>query len=231
MAQGENALKLALGEKRYAEYRLLHDERYREAYAEAQKAGARKLRVRFTKSSSPPPRNRRASRKKPVSPTNNAPSNSSRPNSNNSEPTPRRLARKIRQRRSEPAPKPVPAKIHIVANGEGLDRIARIYAVQPNDLRAANPGLNFNKLKAGDKVSVPYSLLFPIPAAARTVSHACGHSAGLLRQRRHRRQTKAAIEHGLLILLAMEAADTLPMTSNGFPARLFGCEFSMIRTA
>jgi len=30
-------------------------------------------------------------------------------------------------------------------------------------LRAANPNLNFNSLKAGDKVSVPLSLIYPLP--------------------------------------------------------------------
>lgn len=65
----------------------------------------------------------------------------------------------------EPAkpPKPIPVKVHNVANGEGLNRIAQIYGVQPNDLRAANPNLNFDKLKAGDKVNVPFNLIYPTP--------------------------------------------------------------------
>jgi uncharacterized protein (DUF2237 family) len=45
-----------------------------------------------------------------------------------------------------------------------LDRIARLYAVQPADLRAANPNINFDKLKPGDKISVPYNLIYPVPA-------------------------------------------------------------------
>ena len=63
-----------------------------------------------------------------------------------------------------PAPKTEPKKTHSVASGESLDRIARIYGVDPNALRAANPTLNFNSLKAGDKVSVPLQLMYPLPS-------------------------------------------------------------------
>ncbi len=64
---------------------------------------------------------------------------------------------------AQPAPKPEPKKIHSVAGGESLDRIAQIYGVDKNALRAANPNLNFNSLKAGDKVSVPLNLIYPLP--------------------------------------------------------------------
>lgn len=64
---------------------------------------------------------------------------------------------------SAAAPKSIPVKIHNVANGEGLNRIAQLYGVQPNDLRAANPNLNFDKLKAGDQVKVPFNLIYPTP--------------------------------------------------------------------
>ena len=40
-------------------------------------------------------------------------------------------------------------------------RIAEIYRVQPSDLRAANPNVNFDRLKAGDQVNVPLNLIFP----------------------------------------------------------------------
>jgi LysM repeat protein len=60
-------------------------------------------------------------------------------------------------------PKPEPQKVHRVATGESLDRIARIYGVDPNALRAANPGLNFEKLAPGASVSVPLRLMYPLP--------------------------------------------------------------------
>lgn len=63
----------------------------------------------------------------------------------------------------ETPPRPVPAKTHILANGEGLNNVAGIYGVQPADLRAANPNVNFDKLKPGDRIRVPLHLIYPIP--------------------------------------------------------------------
>jgi len=47
----------------------------------------------------------------------------------------------------------------VLANGESLSVLARLYGVDPNALRAANPNVNFEKLKAGDSISVPFTLL------------------------------------------------------------------------
>jgi len=67
----------------------------------------------------------------------------------------------------EPAPKeatrPEPKKIHSVMAGEGLERIGRIYGVDPNALRAANPGVNFDKLQPGVNLNVPLQLIYPLP--------------------------------------------------------------------
>jgi LysM repeat protein len=60
-------------------------------------------------------------------------------------------------------PKPEPKKVHSVAAGEGLERIARIYGVEPGALRAANPGVNFDTLKPGTAVNVPLRLIYPLP--------------------------------------------------------------------
>lgn len=68
----------------------------------------------------------------------------------------------------EPDPKtaparPEPVKIHNVAAGEGLERIARIYGVDPGALRSANPTVNFDKLPAGTSLTVPLRLIYPLP--------------------------------------------------------------------
>lgn len=60
-------------------------------------------------------------------------------------------------------PKPTPAKNHVLKPGEGLDFLSRLYGVNPNDLRAANPNLNLDKLKPGDSLNVPINLLPPVP--------------------------------------------------------------------
>ena len=63
----------------------------------------------------------------------------------------------------EAQPKPEPKKVHSVAGGESLERIARIYGVDPGALRAANPGVNFDKLQPGVNISVPLRLIYPLP--------------------------------------------------------------------
>jgi LysM repeat protein len=162
LAQSDAALKQALGEKRYAEYQLMHDPRYRDAYAEALKAGnpesagalyeiklaSQQEQTRINDLQGLTDEQRAIELKKAELEQLKA------------------VAQALGQELpSEPAkpPKPAPVKIHSVANGEGLNRIAQIYGVQPSDLRAANPNLNFDKLKAGDQVKVPFSLIFPTP--------------------------------------------------------------------
>lgn len=63
----------------------------------------------------------------------------------------------------EATAKPEPKKIHSVAGGESLERIARIYGVDPGALRTANPGVNFDKLQPGVNISVPLRLIYPLP--------------------------------------------------------------------
>jgi hypothetical protein len=66
-----------------------------------------------------------------------------------------------------PLPKPAPKKVHVLAAGESLDFLARLYGVNPSALRAANPNLNFNSPKPGDSVSIPITLLpvAPVPSS------------------------------------------------------------------
>lgn len=63
-------------------------------------------------------------------------------------------------------PKPEPMKVHSALPGESLDRLARIYGVPPDALKAANPGVDFSKLAAGTPVNVPLKLMYPLPPPA-----------------------------------------------------------------
>jgi len=160
MAQADAALKLALGERRYAQYQLMHDPRYREAYAEALKAGnpesagalyeikvaAQQEQSRINDLQGLTDEQRAVELKKAELEQLKAITQA--------------LGQEVPADQSKTS-KPPPVKVHSVANGEGLNRIAEIYRVQPSDLRAANPNLNFDKLKAGDQVNVPLSLMFP----------------------------------------------------------------------
>ena len=160
LAQAEAALKVALGERRYAQYQLMQDPRYREAYAEALKAGnpdsagalyeikvaAQQEQSRINDLQGLTDEQRAVELKKAELEQLKAITQA--------------LGQEVP---GEPpkAPKLPSVKVHSVAQGEGLNRIAEIYRVQPSDLRAANPNLNFDRLKAGDHVNVPLNLLFP----------------------------------------------------------------------
>ncbi|MBP9903871.1 MAG: LysM peptidoglycan-binding domain-containing protein [Verrucomicrobiota bacterium] len=162
VAQGETALKLALGEQRYAEYRRLHDDRYREAYAEAQKAGAPETASALYEIKLAAAEELARIKEKVGLTDEQRAIELKQTELEQLRANAQALGQEDPTEPVKPAPKAAPATTHIVANGEGLDRLARLYGVQPSDLRAANPGINFDKLKAGDKVSVPFSLLYPM---------------------------------------------------------------------
>ncbi len=163
VAQGEAALKLALGEKRYAEYRLLHDDRYREAYAEAQKGGAPETTGALYEIKVVTAEELARIKEKAGLTDEQRAIELKQAELEQLKANAQALGQEDPTAPAPVTPKPAIAKTHVVANGEGLNRIAQIYGIQPNQLRAANPGLNFDKLKAGDQVSVPYSLLYPTP--------------------------------------------------------------------
>lgn len=159
-AQREKALEGALGNERYQQFRQLQDATYRDAYASALEAGAPETAGTLHEI------NQAAAQELAAI----------RANTNLSS---QQLAYELKKAELEqikalaqalgqplpadptPEPKPPPPKQHVLAPGEGLDFIARLYAVDPNALRAANP--NFDKLKPGQPVNVPLNLLPLIP--------------------------------------------------------------------
>lgn len=60
----------------------------------------------------------------------------------------------------EPQAPPPPKRFaiipHILTTGENLNSLTTLYSISPDALRNANPDLNFDRLKAGDTVKVPY---------------------------------------------------------------------------
>src|SRR6266487_4022782 len=157
-AQREDALKLALGPARYAQYRLLQDPSYQNAYAAAQDADApdavgalydinqastQEL-TRIRANTNLTAGQREIEIKKAELEQLKAVAQA--------------LGQELPPEPPRP-PKPQPATTHVLANGESLSVLARLYGVDPNALRAANPNVNFEKLKAGDSISVPLTLL------------------------------------------------------------------------
>lgn len=69
----------------------------------------------------------------------------------------------------EPPAPPQPQHTHVMLNGEGIDFLARLYGVEPSQLRAANPDVDFNRVRAGDTVNIPL-VMVPVPVTPRPPS-------------------------------------------------------------
>ncbi len=156
------AIKSTLGAERFREYQLLHDPLFREAYVQAQRAGdpdsaftlyeinqvAAVEATRIRGNSNLTAELRAVELKKAELEQLKA------------------IAQAMGQElpaEPPPPPKPPPAKVHVLKPGEGLDFLSRLYGVNPGDLRAANPNIDFSRIKPGESVSVPINLLPPVP--------------------------------------------------------------------
>jgi hypothetical protein len=73
------------------------------------------------------------------------------------------LGEEVGEEPGQRKPRSEPMKTHTVLPGEGLERLARIYNVPQEALRAANPNLDFTKLPPGTSVNVPLRLIYPLP--------------------------------------------------------------------
>ena len=63
----------------------------------------------------------------------------------------------------EPEPPPSPPKTppgtpHVLGPGETLRSVATLFGISPEQLRAANPNLNMDKLRPGTAVNIPFML-------------------------------------------------------------------------
>ena len=65
---------------------------------------------------------------------------------------------KVETREAAPAPTPSakPATIiHVVKQGDNLTKIAKRYGVTISDIKKTNPGINVDKIKIGDRLTIP----------------------------------------------------------------------------
>jgi len=162
--QRENAIKLALGPKRYEEYRLLQDPLYRDAVASAQQAGTPDsvwLMYQINLAS--------ASEQGRIQADANL--------------TPEQKAIELKRLELEqlqantaatgqelpPDPtvagglQPTPKKTYTIRPGDSASVVSMIYGVPVNALRAANPNKDLTRLKPGDSINIPPVILPPAP--------------------------------------------------------------------
>ncbi len=158
--QRENAIKIALGSKRYAEYQQLQDPVYRDAYALAQQAGTPEAAQTIYE----------------INLASMAEQNQVRTNANL---TDEQKAIELKRLELEqlqantlatgqdlpPEPtapaQPAPRRTHVIRPGDSLGVVGLLYGLPPGAIRDANPGIDFNRLKPGDSIYIPPSGVSP----------------------------------------------------------------------
>ena len=159
--QRENAIKIALGPKRYEEYRMLQDPVYRDAVAAAEEAGtpeaaagiyavnlaalAEQARIRSDTNLTSQQRNvelKRLELQQAQASTLTA--------GQDLPPEPPTMP-----------PTPAPRKVYVLGPGDSAATIALMYGLPVSAILAANPRVNFNKLKPGQAITIPPSPLAP----------------------------------------------------------------------
>ncbi len=158
--QRENSLRMALGNRRYEEYRQLQDPLYRDAVATAQQAGtpeAAKAIYQFNRAAA-------EEQSRILSDTNL---------------TAQQRSIELKQLELEhmkasavatgedlppeppPPPTPVPKRTYTVRPGDNLAVVAMIYGVPTSAIKAANPNVDFSRLRPGDALNIPRSTVPP----------------------------------------------------------------------
>jgi LysM repeat protein len=161
--QRENAIKTALGQKRYAEYQALHDPMYRDAMAVAQEAGL-------------------PDAAQTIYAINLAAAEEQESIRTNSNLTAAQKALELKRLEMEQLqanavatdqelppeppspPKPALRRVYVVGPGDSAATVSMIYGVPIAALRDANPKVNFSRLKPGDSITIPRNPLLPSSA-------------------------------------------------------------------
>lgn len=158
--QRENAIRLALGPKRYEEYRLLQDPLYREAVAAAREAGdpqsARKIYLVNLAA---------AEQLASIQANTNLTATQKQIEINQLALDQLKATTVATGQELPPEPPQVtapPRRIYTLRQGDTLPVIALIHGVPVSAIQAANPNVNFRRLKPGDSITIPRSALGPV---------------------------------------------------------------------
>ena len=159
--QRDNAIKAALGPKRYEEFHLLHDPVYRDAVATAEAAGtpeaagtfyainlaalAEQDRIRGDSNLTADQKNIELKRLE-------------------LEQLQANTVAKGQDLLPEPPPvptAPAPKKVYVLGPGDSAATIAMMYGLPVSAIKAANPKVDFNRLKPGTAITIPKSPFSP----------------------------------------------------------------------
>ena len=160
--QRENAIKTALGPQRYEQYRLLHDPTYRDAVAAAEEAGtpeaAQALYAIDLAAQGEQDRIR--------GDTNlTAAQKSVELKKLELEQLQANTVAKGQDLPPELPPEPPPPKkVYVLSSGDSADTIALMYGLPASAIKAANPRVDFSRLKPGTAVIIPPTPWTPVPS-------------------------------------------------------------------
>ena len=159
--QRDNALKIALGADRYAEYQMLHDPLYRQAVASAQQAGTPEAAQTMYE-------------------INLAANSTQEAINSNMNLTVDQKGIELKQLEldqlkantiamgkalpPEPPPPQPPRRTYTIRPGDSPAVVGMIYGIPESSIRAANPNVDFGRLKPGDSITIPRTGLPPTGA-------------------------------------------------------------------
>ncbi len=153
--QREAAIKLALGEERYAQYQRLHDTQYREAYAQAQQAGEPtsadalyEIRQVVKEEQDRIRKNDDLTEEQKLIELKRIELEQLKANA-------LALGQELPP---EPPSPPTPTRNHAFGQHDSLMGLALQYDVSIGAIVSANPNVDFNRLKPGDTIKIPQPL-------------------------------------------------------------------------
>jgi hypothetical protein len=162
LVQRETALRAALGQRRFQDYQLLHDPLYRDAVAKAQLAGTPEAaRVLYQI-------NLAAAATQDAIRSNNDLDSDQQDIEVKQLELDQMKANALatgRQLPPEPPP-PIQRRIYTLRPGDSPAVVAMIYGVPESAIRAANPSIDFSRIRPGQSINIPRNAMTPVPSPA-----------------------------------------------------------------
>lgn len=161
-AQRENAIKLALGPQRYEEYVMLHDPVYRDAVATADQAGTPEAARSIYQINLAALEQQDA-----IQANTNLTSEQKNIEMKQLEVDQLKANAIAAGQQLPPEPTsvaPPPKRTYTLRPGDTAAVIGMIYGVPEAAIQAANPNINFSRLRPGDSINIPGGAMAPVPA-------------------------------------------------------------------
>ena len=156
--QRENAIKIALGPKRYEEYRMLHDPIYQDAVAAAQQAGTPEAaQTIYAVNLATQAETNRIRRDTSLTAEQKA-IELKRVELEQLQANTVAAGQDLPPEPPPPPPLPIqPKKVPVLGPGDSLATMAAMYGLPESAIKAANPKVDFRKLKPGMSITIPPS--------------------------------------------------------------------------